>query len=96
MITRKVLQRVHPALIPKDTALGSTHGVLNGLFSVGDFVGPCFAQGPGAGRDATASAVVADIVDCARGHNVPTFGAPFGAAGTKEASSCGWNGFDVS
>ena len=73
----KVLQRVHPALIPKDTALGSTHGVLNGLFSVGDFVGPCFAQGPGAGRDATASAVVADIVDCARGHNVPTFGAPF-------------------
>ena len=72
-----VLQRVHPALIPKDTALGGTHGVLNGLFCVGDFVGPVFAQGPGAGRDATASAVVADIVDCARGHNVPTFGAPF-------------------
>ena len=72
-----VLQRVHPALIPADTALGGTHGVLNGLFAVGDFVGPCFAQGPGAGRDATASAVVADIVDLARGNTVPTFGAPF-------------------
>ena len=35
-----VLQRVHPAMIPKTTALGSTHGVINGLFTMGDFVGP--------------------------------------------------------
>jgi homoserine dehydrogenase len=71
-----VLQRVHPALVPKGTALGSTHGVLNGLFTVGDFVGPVFTQGRGAGRDATASACVADIVDIARGGAVatPTFG----------------------
>jgi homoserine dehydrogenase len=40
-----VMQRVHPAMIPKDTALGSTHGVLNGLFTMGNFVGPTFSQG---------------------------------------------------
>jgi|EP01049_Picozoa_sp_SAG25_P006267 hypothetical protein len=33
------------AMIPTTTALGSTHGVLNGLFTVGNFVGPCFTQG---------------------------------------------------
>lgn len=72
-----VLQRVHPALIPKDAALGATHGVLNGLFTVGDFVGPVFSQGRGAGRDATASACVADLIDIARGSTgVPTFGKP--------------------
>eukprot|EP01047_Picozoa_sp_COSAG01_P024278 COSAG01_NODE_1496_length_10123_cov_3.358739_9_plen_36_part_00 len=32
-------------MIPTTTALGSTHGVLNGLFTVGNFVGPCFTQG---------------------------------------------------
>jgi len=69
-----VLQRVHPALIPKDAALGATHGVLNGLFTMGNFVGPVFTQGRGAGREATASACVADLVDLARGSNVPTFG----------------------
>ena len=53
-----VLQRVHLAMIPKTTALGSTHGVINGLFTMGDFVGPTFSQGPGAGRDPTASACV--------------------------------------
>ena len=53
-----VLQRVHPAMIPKTTALGSTHGVINGLFTMGDFVGPTFSQGPGAGREPPASACV--------------------------------------
>jgi len=72
----KVLQRVHPAMIPTTTALGSTHGVLNGLFTVGNFVGPCFTQGPGAGREATASACVADIVDIARDNVPPVFGVP--------------------
>ena len=71
-----VLQRVHPALIPKDAGLGATHGVLNGLFTIGNFVGPVFSQGRGAGRDATASACVADIIDLARGNSVPTFGVP--------------------
>jgi homoserine dehydrogenase len=81
-----VKQRVHPALIPVTAALGATNGVLNGLFSVGDFVGPVFSQGPGAGRDATASACVADILDIARGNHVPTFGMPFGDLDTMVTS----------
>ena len=42
--TPAVIQRVHPALVDKNTALGGTHGVLNGLFTLGDFVGPVFSQ----------------------------------------------------
>jgi len=72
----KVLQRVHPAMIPNYTGLGATHGVLNGLFTIGDFVGPTFIQGAGAGREATASACVADIVDIARNNTPPVFGVP--------------------
>jgi homoserine dehydrogenase len=74
--TKSVLQRVHPALIPNDTSLGSTHGVLNALYTLGDFVGPVFSQGPGAGREATASACVADLMDIALDNTVPTFGLP--------------------
>jgi homoserine dehydrogenase len=73
---------VHPALVPTTTSLGSTHGVLNGLFSVGNFVGPVFSQGPGAGREATASAVVADLVDLANGRGLPVFGMPYADLGT--------------
>lgn len=72
----KILQRVHPALIPLTTSLGSTHGVTNGLLTVGDFVGPVFSQGPGAGREATASAAVADLMDLAMDNIVPIFGVP--------------------
>lgn len=72
----RVLQRVHPAMIPLTTALGSTHGVVNGLFTMGDFVGPTFTQGRGAGREATASSCVSDIIDIARGNCPPVFGVP--------------------
>jgi len=71
-----VLQRVHPAMIPVTTALGSTHGVVNGLFTMGDFVGPTFTQGRGAGREATASSCVADLIDLARNNMPPVFGVP--------------------
>ena len=40
--------------------------MLNGLFTIGNYVGPVFSQGRGAGRDATASACVADIIDLVR------------------------------
>ena len=39
-----VLQQVHPSLVPLNTSLGSTHGVLNGLFCVGKFAGPIFTR----------------------------------------------------
>ncbi len=57
--------RVHPTLIPKDTLLGNISDVFNGVMIKGDIVDNTLYYGRGAGRDATASAVVADIVDVA-------------------------------
>lgn len=70
----KVSQSVEPCLVPQDTPLGSVEGVFNAVFARGDFVGPFMAEGRGAGEGPTASAVVADLVDLARGLSVPTFG----------------------
>jgi homoserine dehydrogenase len=55
--------RVHPALIPKSALIAEISGVFNGVLVTGDTVGDTIFYGRGAGRDATASAVVADIVD---------------------------------
>ncbi len=67
--------RVHPALLPKSEMIAKVDGVMNGVSVVGDFVGETMYYGPGAGGDATASAVVADIIDIARdGHNSPMLG----------------------
>lgn len=57
--------RVHPALIPKNALIAEISGVFNGVLVTGDTVGDTIFYGRGAGRDATASAVVADIVDVA-------------------------------
>ena len=50
--------------------------VLNAVQYTGDFVGPVTLAGAGAGQAATASAVVADLMDIASGHSSPTFGLP--------------------
>jgi homoserine dehydrogenase len=55
--------RVHPALVPLGTQLADISGVFNGVMVIGDTVGESLLYGRGAGRDATASAVVADLVD---------------------------------
>jgi len=55
--------RVHPTLVPMKTQLADISGVFNGVMIIGDTVGESLLYGRGAGRDATASAVVADIVD---------------------------------
>ncbi|MCP3968360.1 MAG: homoserine dehydrogenase [Lentisphaerae bacterium] len=57
--------RVHPTLVAKDTMLGNIADVFNGVMIDGDTVGETLFYGRGAGRDATASAVVADLVDVA-------------------------------
>jgi homoserine dehydrogenase len=59
--------RVHPTLLPKSTLLANVDGVLNAVCLDGDAVGSTVYSGAGAGRLPTASAVVADIVDIARG-----------------------------
>ncbi|QXE92822.1 homoserine dehydrogenase [Geomonas subterranea] len=58
--------RVHPTMIPIDYPLADVHGVFNAIRLTGDFVGPVMFYGRGAGMDATASAVVGDVVDLAR------------------------------
>jgi homoserine dehydrogenase len=57
--------RVHPTLIPKNALLAGISEVFNGVMVNGDYVGDALFYGRGAGRNATASAVVADLVDVA-------------------------------
>ncbi|QBM17876.1 homoserine dehydrogenase [Marinobacter sp. JH2] len=58
--------RVHPTLVPKTHLIAQVDGVLNAVMVDGDAVGQTMYYGPGAGDEATASAVIADIVDVAR------------------------------
>ena len=67
--------RVHAALIKKEEMIAKIDGVMNGISVVGDKVGETLYYGPGAGGDATASAVVANIIDIARsGKSTPMLG----------------------
>lgn len=67
-------QRVHPTMVPKSSPIAQVMGVLNAVSIDADAVREITLVGPGAGGDPTASAVVADIADVARG----TAGLPFG------------------
>lgn len=69
-------QRVHPTMVPKSSAIARIDGVLNAVAVDGDFVGEIVLVGPGAGGNATASSVVADIADIARGDKTPVLGMP--------------------
>jgi homoserine dehydrogenase len=64
--TAGVELRVHPTLIPQRRLLANVNGVMNAVVVKGDAVGPTLYYGAGAGSEATASAVVADIVDIVR------------------------------
>jgi homoserine dehydrogenase len=67
--------RVHACLINKNEMIAKIDGVMNGVSVVGDKVGETLYYGPGAGGDATASAVVANIVDIVRsGKRSPMLG----------------------
>jgi len=67
-------QRVHPTMVPKDSAIAQVMGVTNAVTIDADAVHAITLVGPGAGGMATASAVVADIGDIARGVRTPPFG----------------------
>ena len=67
-------QRVHPTMVPKDTAIAQVMGVTNAVTVDAHAVHAITLVGPGAGGMATASAVVADIGDIARGVRTPPFG----------------------
>ena len=66
--------RVHPAMVPLSRPLATVDGVFNAVQLEGDFSGPVFLRGRGAGEGPTASAVVADLVDIARGVRIPVWG----------------------
>jgi homoserine dehydrogenase len=69
-------QRVHPTMVPKTSSIAQVMGVTNALTIDGEGVPPITLVGPGAGGAATASAVVADIADVARGLRIAPFGRP--------------------
>ena len=73
-------QRVHPTLVPMRRLLANVDGVMNAVVVKGDAVGSTLYYGPGAGGRATASAVIADLLDvvrmrdAGREHQVPVLG----------------------
>ena len=69
-------QRVLPCLVPLSHPLAHVTGPLNAVVAEGNFVGRLFFQGRGAGEGPTASAVVADLIDIARGETGPAFAMP--------------------
>ncbi|WP_304339386.1 homoserine dehydrogenase [Campylobacter ureolyticus] len=66
--------RVHPALINKDKIIAEVDGVMNAVSINCDALNESMYYGPGAGGDATASAVIADLIDIAKGNRSPMLG----------------------
>ena len=69
-------QRVHPCMVDTDKPIAHVDGVYNAVIAHGDFIGDTLYEGRGAGAGPTASAVVGDLIDIARGQRVPTFSVP--------------------
>ena len=69
--------RVHPAMVPEASPLARVDGVYNAVVAEGDFAGRITLEGRGAGAGPTASAIVADLIDIARGQ----WGSPWGMPG---------------
>ena len=75
--TNRLFQRVQPYLVPFDHPLAHVDGATNAVVAEGNFSGRLLFQGAGAGDGPTASAVVADLIDIARGDLGGEAGAPF-------------------
>ncbi len=72
--------RVHPCMVPVAAPIARVDGVFNAVVAEGDFVGRVMLEGRGAGAGPTASAVVADLIDIARGRHTPVWGGALDAA----------------
>jgi len=70
--------RVHPCMIPDAAPLARVDGVYNAVVVEGDFAGRVMLEGRGAGAGPTASSVVADLIDLARGRTTPVWGVDSG------------------
>ena len=84
-----LFQRVHPCLVPQGHPLASVAGSLNAVVAEGNFVGRLLFQGRGAGEGPTASAVVADLIDIARGEAGPAFAMPVDSLTTLDPAPAG-------
>ena len=73
---RGLEQRMTPCLVPAASPLGQLQGGTNMVVLEGDSVGQIVMRGAGAGMGPTASAVMGDVIDIARGLRIPTFGIP--------------------
>lgn len=73
---RGLEQRMQPCLVPSDSPLGQLEGGTNMVVIEGDAVEQIVLRGPGAGEGPTASAVMGDVCDLARGLRISTFGQP--------------------
>jgi homoserine dehydrogenase len=80
-------QSVQPCLVPVAHPLAHVAGAMNAVVAEGNFVGRLFFEGRGAGEGPTASAVVADLIDIARGEFGPAFAMP--VANLADAGSAG-------
>ena len=87
MTGRGLEQRMTPCLVPADSPLGQLQGGTNMVVLDGDAVGQIVLRGPGAGEGPTASAVMADVIDLARGIRIPTFGQPAATLAAPIAAS---------
>jgi homoserine dehydrogenase len=87
MTGRGLEQRMTPCLVPADSPLGQLQGGTNMVVLEGDSVGQIVLRGPGAGMGPTASAVMADVIDIARGIRLPTFGIPAAQLAQPTAAS---------
>ncbi|OWJ80538.1 homoserine dehydrogenase [Haematobacter genomosp. 1] len=76
MTGRGLEQRMTPCLVPAQSPLGQLEGGTNMVVLEGDAVGQIVLRGPGAGEGPTASAVMGDVIDIARGVRIPPFGRP--------------------
>jgi len=75
---QQLLQRVKPCLVPKGHPLAHVTGATNAIVAEGNYSGRLLFQGAGAGDGPTASAVVADLIDIARGETSAPFSVPAG------------------
>lgn len=75
-VNGKIMQVLQPCMVPANSKIGGVDGVFNAVQVEGDFVGSGLLVGRGAGEGPTASSVLSDVIDLARGTKVSTFGVP--------------------
>jgi homoserine dehydrogenase len=87
MVDGKVQQRVQPSLVPVSHPLAHVSGAMNAVVAEGNYVGRLFFEGRGAGEGPTASAVIADLIDIAKGEVGPAFAMPVASLAKSEAAA---------